>query len=71
MYYCGYSDEYDNWHVGYATSVDGINWEKYPQPIITGTYGWEHQLIASSIIKLNNQYYLYYTGRNYLMIKLD
>ena len=62
MYYCGYSDEYDNWHVGYATSVDGINWEKYPQPIITGTYGWEHQLIPSSIIKFNNQYYLYYTG---------
>lgn len=65
MYYCGYSNEYDNWHVGYATSYDGINWEKYPQPIITGTYGWEHQLIASSIIKLGNQYYLYYTGRNH------
>ena len=65
MYYCGYSNEYDNWHVGYATSVDGINWEKYPQPIITGTYGWEHQLIPSSIIRFNDQYYLYYTGRNF------
>ena len=65
MYYCGYADEYDSWHVGYATSVDGINWTKYPQPIITGTYGWEHQLIPFSIIKLNNQYYLYFTGRNH------
>jgi predicted GH43/DUF377 family glycosyl hydrolase len=64
MYYCGYSDEYDNWHVGYATSVDGINWEKYPQPIITGTYGWEHQLVVSSVVKKDNLYYLYYTGRN-------
>ncbi|MBK7501091.1 MAG: hypothetical protein IPI19_18960 [Ignavibacteriales bacterium] len=25
MYYCGYSDEYDNWYVGLATSVNGIN----------------------------------------------
>lgn len=64
MYYCGYSNEYDNWHVGYATSSDGINWEKYPQPILFGTYGWEHQIVVSSIVKKDNVYYLYYTGRN-------
>jgi predicted GH43/DUF377 family glycosyl hydrolase len=64
MYYCGYSDEYDNWHVGLATSVDGINWTKHSQPIIYGTYGWEHQIVISSVVKINNTYYLYYTGRN-------
>ena len=63
MYYCGYSNEYDNWHVGYATSVDGINWEKYP----TNNYRYlwlGTSTHSSSIIKLGNQYYLYYTGRN-------
>jgi predicted GH43/DUF377 family glycosyl hydrolase len=64
MYYCGYSDEYDSWHVGFATSVNGINWTKHPQPIIYGTYGWEHQIVISSVVKINNSYYLYYTGRN-------
>lgn len=64
MYYCGYSNEYDNWHIGLATSADGINWTKNPQPILYGTTGWEYQIIPTAIIKLNNTYFLYYTGRN-------
>ena len=64
MYYCGYSNEYENWHIGLATSSDGINWTKYPQPILYGTFGWEYQIIPSSIIKINSTYFLYYTGRN-------
>ena len=44
MYYNGYSDEYANWHIGLATSVDGINWTKHSQPILYGTYGWEYQI---------------------------
>ena len=64
MYYFGYSDEYDNWHVGLATSVNGINWTKRPQPIIYGTYGWEFQLVISALVKINDTYFLYYTGRN-------
>ena len=32
--------------------------------LITGTYGWEHQIVVSSVVKKNNLYYLYYTGRN-------
>ena len=63
MYYCGYSDQYLQWHIGLATSFDGINWEKYPQPILYGTSGWEYQIGASSIIKKDGIYYLYYYGR--------
>ncbi|MFZ1517643.1 MAG: hypothetical protein WAU11_02650 [Ignavibacteriaceae bacterium] len=63
MYYCGYSDQYDQWHIGLATSIDGINWEKYPQPILYGTSGWEYQIGSSSIIKKDGVYYLYYYGR--------
>ena len=64
MYYCGFSDEYDSWNVGLATSVNGINWTKRPQPIIYGTYGWEFQLVISALVKINDTYFLYYTGRN-------
>ncbi len=63
MYYYGYSDQYDQWHIGLATSVDGINWVKYPQPIVMGTSGWEYQIGSSSIIKRNGIYCLYYFGR--------
>ena len=64
MYYCGFSNENNSWHVGYATSLDGISWEKYSQPILFGSYGWEYQIIVSSVIKKDNTYFLYYTGRN-------
>lgn len=64
MYYTGWSDQYSNWNIGLATSIDGINWTKYPEPILLGTNTWEYQLVVSSVIKTNNQYYLYYTGRN-------
>lgn len=65
LYYSGWSDEYDNWHIGLATSLDGINWTKHPNPVLFGTYGWEYQIVPSSVIKLNNTYFLYYTGRNF------
>ena len=64
MYYYGYSNQYDQWHIGLATSIDGINWIKYPQPIIYATSGWEYQIGSSSIVKKDGIYYLYYFGRN-------
>lgn len=64
MYYSGFSDVGSYWYIGLATSIDGINWEKYPNPILTPTNSWEFQMVSSSIIKYNNVYYLYYTGRN-------
>ena len=70
MYYNGYSDEYANWHIGLATSVDGINWTKQPQPILLGTYGWEYQIGPTAIVKINGTYLLYYTGRNVPQYKI-
>lgn len=64
MYYCGYADQYSHWHIGLATSTDGINWEKRTQPILYGTSGWEYQIGATSIIKKDGIYYLYYSGRD-------
>lgn len=64
MYYVGWANTYSNWHIGLATSVDGINWEKHPVPVLMGTSGWEYQIVPSSIIKVDGTYYLYYFGRN-------
>ncbi|MFO7445921.1 MAG: hypothetical protein R6W90_06110 [Ignavibacteriaceae bacterium] len=65
MYYVGWNDQYSNWHIGLATSVDGISWTKLPVPVIYGTSGWEYQIIPSTVLKIDGVYYLYYYGRNY------
>jgi predicted GH43/DUF377 family glycosyl hydrolase len=64
LYYTGFSDAYDTWSIGLATSVDGINWEKYPNPVLQASSYWEYQLVGSAIVKYDDSYYLYYTGRN-------
>lgn len=64
MYYSGWADQYGEWYIGIATSVDGLNWTKKPDPILSSGSGWEYQIASCFIIKKNDQYYLYYTGRN-------
>ena len=64
MYYHGWSDPWSPWHIGLATSVDGNNWTKYPNPVIYASGGQEYQLAPSSIIKIEDTYYLYYSGRS-------
>jgi predicted GH43/DUF377 family glycosyl hydrolase len=70
MFYCGWSYTDGPWHIGLATSVDGINWVKYPNPVIYASDGWEYQLATSSVIKIEDVYYLYYTGRNLPVLKI-
>ena len=65
MYYSGFSDQYSNWDIGLATSPDGINWTKYSgNPVIYGNSGWEFQVVATSILKIDGIYFLYYYGKN-------
>ena len=64
LYYFGYADPYGGWHIGLATSTDGINWEKYRSPILYGQSGMEYQIAVSSVVKDDDVYYLYYTIRN-------
>ncbi len=64
MFYCGWSDPNGRWNVGYAESIDGINWNKHPSPVLMGTSGWEYQIGPSSAIKIDSTYYLYYYMRN-------
>lgn len=62
LYYNGHLSKYGGWHIGLATSLDGINWTKNPNPVLYTSAGWESQLTVSEIIKVNNHYYLYYSG---------
>ncbi len=64
LYYCGWSNPSANWDIGLATSTDGINWVKHPNPVLYSGSGWEYQIGPSSIIKIDNVYYLYYYCRN-------
>jgi predicted GH43/DUF377 family glycosyl hydrolase len=64
LYYIGWSDNWGNWDIGLATSTDGLNWNKYAEPVLYGTSGWEFQVASASVVKYDNTYYLFYTGRN-------
>ena len=63
MYYSGNSQAYSYWHIGLATSTDGINWVKHQGPVLMGDSN-EQQLIPNTVLKVNNQYLMYYTFRN-------
>ena len=63
MYYLGYNDPYGQYGIGLATSLDGKVWQKNPDPVMYGTSGWERQIAAQSILKINGLYYMYYGGQ--------
>ena len=58
MWYSGYNNDYGETktvNLGYATSKDGINWERYPgNPIYEGK--WTEDVF---VLKEDNLYYLY------------
>ena len=64
MYYTGFADEYGVWNIGLATSADGINWIRLPNPIINANQE-EEKIIIGDIIKNDGTYYLYYTSMQY------
>jgi predicted GH43/DUF377 family glycosyl hydrolase len=51
---------------GFATSTDGINWDKHINPVfVPGTNFWETDVSAMpSVIRENNGYSMWYTGGN-------
>jgi predicted GH43/DUF377 family glycosyl hydrolase len=66
MYYQGFRDAYGQWSVGLATSVDGINWEKYPNPVLSGSMlNNDFKITPNAIIKIDGIFYLYYGAKNY------
>ncbi len=67
MFYVGFSDINGNWGIGLAESEDGINWEKYPNPVLMSTTGWEYQIASSSVLKIDSFIIYIIMGRIFLM----
>jgi predicted GH43/DUF377 family glycosyl hydrolase len=70
MYYVGWGNQSSNWHIGLATSPDGKNWTKHSTPVISGSTGWEYQVIPSAVFKENDGYKLFYMGKNGSIYKI-
>lgn len=57
MYYVGVTSINGDSYVGYATSTDGINWSKHPNPVIAFQY---RRMAVNTVLKYADNYYLYY-----------
>lgn len=64
MYYGGRAMQGGYTSIGLATSPDGITWTKKTNPVLVGQGNWEGNIDAGDVIKINNTYYMYYTGIN-------
>lgn len=62
MWYSGTGWDW-NWKIGYATSIDGLNWEKQNSgnPVITRTRPWESECVCfPNVIFENGIYKMWY-----------
>jgi hypothetical protein len=67
MWYGGLNKTWvpDSGQTGYATSSDGINWQRRNQPVLTtGSAGeWDDAMaFASQVLLINGAYYMWYGG---------
>jgi hypothetical protein len=65
MWYGGYSANFSETALGYATSPDGITWERYTgNPVLPpGASGkWDHVVFGPRVLFIDNNYYMFYTG---------
>ena len=64
MWYSG-GEQYEPDAIGYATSQDGLHWDKRPQPVFTADPAreWEqYKVTACQVIKRENDYLMFYIG---------
>jgi predicted GH43/DUF377 family glycosyl hydrolase len=57
-----------DYRIGYAESLDGIQWERSPTLPVLGASGrgWDSQMVEyPEVLKLDDRYYLYYCGNEY------
>lgn len=54
------------WSIGYATSENGITWNRYPSPIISPEYNlfFNEQDVAEPSVVVKDKYYLFYDSRD-------
>ncbi|MBE0571885.1 MAG: T9SS type A sorting domain-containing protein [Ignavibacteriaceae bacterium] len=65
MWYGGYNANLSVTGIGYATSPDGITWEKYANnPVLLpgASSQWDHVVFGSRVLFIDNNYYMFFTG---------
>jgi hypothetical protein len=67
MWYSGFEGTswWDPMMEGYATSTDGINWTKYPDPVLTlgedGSF-YDVWVVGTSILFFENEFHMWFAG---------
>lgn len=64
MYYTSDPDSWTGERISYATSENGIYWSKYlANPVFDDLQSWiTHDLVVGSVLKVGEQYRIYYSG---------
>jgi hypothetical protein len=75
MWYCGQDGSYDFVRTGYATSLDGSNWTRNPNPVLDiGEPGnWDYPSAScGSVIFVDDvdEYYMFYSGGGYFTTEI-
>jgi len=51
------------WRIGHATSPDGLNWIKHPDPVLEGTEEWEGiRVYNPEVIPVGDGFAMWYSG---------
>lgn len=70
MWYSGASINYSPTALGYATSPDGINWERHTgNPVLTPgatSHFWDHLVFGPRVLEIDNAFYMFYSGETIL-----
>ncbi|GIK72167.1 MAG: hypothetical protein BroJett021_11550 [Chloroflexota bacterium] len=72
MWYAGYSSYFAGFGIGYATSSNAINWQKYPTNAVTPALVFEatgiaddfdgYSVFSPEVLKINGKYHMWYAG---------
>ena len=63
MWYGGGNITQTGMRIGYATSIDGINWNRYPQPVIEPNAAWNNDgVLPGGVIKEDGIFKMWFSG---------
>jgi predicted GH43/DUF377 family glycosyl hydrolase len=63
MWFSGWPTSSELFRIGYATSADGITWEKYASNPILAPESWEQPRVQNpNVILIGNTYHMWYSG---------
>lgn len=53
-----------NWSLFLSTSDDNIHYSE-PEVVLLGSYSWDRQIYRSSIVRVDDEYWIYYSARDF------